>query len=479
VQIPFFNKIIISYSILLLLTLFIGVYTLHESEKTVEQYSHLLIENGRLINEVRTVQVEFKTQVQEWKNILIRGHNPTDLESYSVNFIKQYGIVREHTFDIQKFPLSAKSQEILKQFLEMHRALYKKYVIALKIFHDSKNQDYKSADKFIRGEDRILSNLIDELVETILAEINQRNMQIYDNARVSQTASIIVLAVTLLVATLLSFWLARLFSKPNEVALKLSKYLSPQIYASIFSGENDVRIGTSRKELTIFFSDIQGFTELTERLESEVLASLLNDYLNDMAKIALEHGGTIDKFMGDGIMIFFGDPKTSGNRADALACIKMAVRMRKRLKVIREKWRENGVTQSLYVRMGINTGFCTVGNFGSEDRLDYTIVGKEVNLASRLETYAKANQILISPSTYVLVSDEFFCEEQDEIKVKGIAYPVKTYQVIDLKNEITKNQIELQKKFNTILDSVDYENVSAAAKMKLLESLQTALLKIE
>jgi len=478
-RIPFFNRIIISYSILLLLTLFIGVYILHESNKTIERYSTLLTENGKLIDEVRTVQVEFKKQVQEWKNILIRGHDSEDLEKYTVNFLKQYDKVRKHATEVQKLRLSEKSRRMFKHFLEMHRALFKKYILALKIFHDSKNQDYKSADRLVRGEDRPPTNLINELVDIILKEVEQRNTQLYDSTRVSQIVSVIILVVTLLIAAVLSVWLAHFFSKPNEVALKLAKYLSPQVYASIFSGKNDVQLGTSRKKLTVFFSDIQGFTELTERLESEVLASLLNDYLNDMAKIALDHGGTIDKFMGDGIMVFFGDPETNGSRADALACVNMALQMRKHMKIIREKWRKKGVSQSLYIRMGINTGFCTVGNFGSEDRLDYTIIGEQVNLASRLETCAKANQILISSSTYALVSREIFCEEQDEIKAKGIAYPVKTYQVIDLQNEITKNQMELQEKFNAILNSVDYGEISASAKIKLLESLQTALLKIK
>ena len=104
----------------------------------------------------------------------------------------------------------------------------------------------------------------------------------------------------------------------EELASKLSKYLSPQVYRSIFSGQKNVQIEANRKKLTVFFSDIKDFTELTDRLEPEVLSSLLNSYLNEMSKIALKYGGTIDKFVGDAILIFFGDPETNGEKADAV-----------------------------------------------------------------------------------------------------------------------------------------------------------------
>ena len=111
------------------------------------------------------------------------------------------------------------------------------------------------------------------------------------------------------------------------LASKLSKYLSPQVYESIFSGKKNAIIEASRKKLTVFFSDIKGFTEITDRLEPEVLSSLLNNYLNEMSKIALKYGGTIDKFVGDAILIFFGDPETKGEKEDALACVSMAIEM--------------------------------------------------------------------------------------------------------------------------------------------------------
>ena len=210
---------------------------------------------------------------------------------------------------------------------------------------------------------------------------------------------------------------------------KLAKYFSPQVYDSIFSGELDVKIQTQRKPLTVFFCDLQGFTQLTERLEPEILTELLTQYLTEMSKIAIRWGGTIDKFIGDAILVFFGDPETRGNKEDAMACVSMALEMLEKLELLREAWRERGLARSLNARMGIHSGVCTVGNFGSEDRLDYTVIGNGVNLAARLEANSESNKILISEDTYLLVKEEIKCIKKQEISVKGISYPIQTYEV--------------------------------------------------
>lgn len=216
----------------------------------------------------------------------------------------------------------------------------------------------------------------------------------------------------------------------EALSAKLAKYLSRQVYDSIFEGRTEVRVQSYRKLLTVFFSDIQGFTDLTDMMEAEPLSDLLNEYLGEMSAIATRHGGTIDKFIGDGIMIFFGDPESRGSTEDAIACARMALEMRQRIEALRDDWYQRGVTQPLRVRIGMNTGYCTVGNFGSEDRLDYTIVGGQVNAASRLEACAEADQILISHQTWALVRSVMECEPVGEIKVKGIARPLLTYALV-------------------------------------------------
>jgi PAS domain S-box-containing protein len=214
------------------------------------------------------------------------------------------------------------------------------------------------------------------------------------------------------------------------LSTKLAKYLAPQVYDSIFTGQQDVKIISTRKKLTVCFSDLVGFTEITDKMESEDLTQLLNHYLTEMSKIALQYGATIDKYVGDAIVMFFGDPTTLGVREDALACVQMATAMQTRVGELAEEWRNSGIATPLQCRIGIHTGYCTVGNFGSEDRMDYTMVGGTVNLASRLEHEAPPDGVLISFETYALVKDDVRCEERGRVRVKGIAHPVATYEVL-------------------------------------------------
>lgn len=227
----------------------------------------------------------------------------------------------------------------------------------------------------------------------------------------------------------------------EQLSGQLSKYLSPQVYQSIFTGQQAATVASQRKKLTVFFSDLEGFTETADRLESEDLAQLLNEYLTEMSNIALDYGATIDKYVGDSIMIFFGDPVSKGIREDALACVRMAVAMQKRLGELSAAWADHGLTEELKCRIGIATGFCTVGNFGSEDRMDYTIIGGSVNLASRLENAAAPGSILISGETHTLVHKEIACREHETVKIKGLAYPVKTYVVLGEEGTDVPNRI--------------------------------------
>jgi PAS domain S-box-containing protein len=220
------------------------------------------------------------------------------------------------------------------------------------------------------------------------------------------------------------------------LSAKLAKYLAPQVYDSIFAGRQDVKIASTRKKLTICFSDLVGFTEMTDKMESEDLTQLLNHYLTEMARIALQYGATIDKYVGDAIVMFFGDPESRGVKEDALACVKMALAMQKRVGELSEQWRDMGVEAPLRCRIGIHTGYCTVGNFGSEDRMDYTIIGGAVNLASRLEHETRPGGVLVSYETFVHVRNDIQCEDRGHIQIRGIAYPVAIFEVVALKPDL-------------------------------------------
>lgn len=266
--------------------------------------------------------------------------------------------------------------------------------------------------------------------------------------------------------------------KYKSVSNRLAKYLPAQVWQNIFDG-TDSKLDTQRKKLTIFFSDIKGFTDISDSLESEELTELLNSYLSDMATIAQKYGGTIDKFIGDAVMVFFGDPESNGANNDASAAVWMAIEMRQHMNVLRNRWRAQGIETPLEIRMGINTGFCTVGNFGTDSRMDYTIIGKQVNLASRLESLAGAGEIFIAYETYALVKHTVTCEDIGVIPVKGFSKPINVYKVIDYSHEVGAANSFSEFEFNGFSLQVDANNINKEEKAQLLKALKTAQSIIE
>ena len=250
----------------------------------------------------------------------------------------------------------------------------------------------------------------------------------------------------------------------EDLATRLAKYLSPQVYQSIFSETGGQHSAYARKNLTIFLSDIVQFTDLTDTLEPERLATVINSYLSEMASIALDCDGTVDKFIGDAVLVFFGDPESKGETEDALKCVEMAIRMRARIAELQKYWHKHGVSRGLHVRMGIATGFCTVGNFGSEQRLDYTVLGSPVNLAARLEGIAETDAIFIDQNTHGLIKDHVSCEPIDQFTPKGFARPVQAYKVGDfLSEEHRKRRRQLSRVGKRVeVNVIDSSDIRAA-----------------
>ena len=258
----------------------------------------------------------------------------------------------------------------------------------------------------------------------------------------------------------------------ENLATRLAKYLSPQIYQSIFANEDGGEQKHARKNLTIFLSDIVKFTDLADSLEPERLAAVINSYLSEMSAIAVECGGTIDKFIGDAVLIFFGDPETDGEQEDALKCAEMAIRMMKRVSELNKNWKKLGVVNGMKVRMGISTGFCTVGNFGSDLRMDYTVLGSPVNLAARLQSIAEENTILIDGHTKDLINSHVDTKYLEDITPKGFARPIPLYRLNDFKSgdhrDRRKNLTHVGKRVEvSVLDS---SNIHAAIEeLKLIQ----------
>ncbi len=207
---------------------------------------------------------------------------------------------------------------------------------------------------------------------------------------------------------------------------QLRRYLSPKLTEKILSSGDTFGTEPKRKMMTVVFTDIRGFSSLADSLEPEELFHLLDRYLSEMIKIVYRHDGTLNKIMGDGLVIFFGDPIPMEDHVER--AVRMAIDMQKKIADLKDEWRQYG--HELGVGIGINTAFMSIGNIGSDMHRDYTVIGNQVNVASRLETQAKADQILISQRTYSKIKDVVEVEEMGNISVKGIHDPVKTYNVV-------------------------------------------------
>ena len=210
----------------------------------------------------------------------------------------------------------------------------------------------------------------------------------------------------------------------------LRRYLSPKVAEKILSSGNTMWAVPRRKMMTVMFTDIRNFSTFTDNLEPEELFNLLHNYISEMTKIVYQYEGTLNKIIGDGLLIFVGDPVSMDDHAQR--AVMMGIDMQKKTEELKKDWRYFGYEFGMGI--GINTGYMTVGNIGSEMQLDYTVIGNQVNVASRLESNAKAGQILISQRTYSSVSDMVEADKIGEISVKGIHNPVTTYNVRSLKS---------------------------------------------
>lgn len=259
-----------------------------------------------------------------------------------------------------------------------------------------------------------------------------------------------------------------------ELSNQLSRYAPLQLWQAIMRGDSEAKIEYKRKKITVFFSDIQGFTELSETLIPDDLAFVLNDYLSHMTEIAKQYGATIDKFMGDAILIFFGDPDSQGVERDAKNCMDMALAMRQQMTFLRERWVKMGYAP-LHIRMGVSTGYCHVGNYGAVHRMAYTIVGRDANLAARLQYAAEIDEILISEETFKLIKNDYLCAPKEPIELKGIQGKVRTWQVME-KYSANKNENQQwfdyeYKGFHLVLNLEEVQNFEYAELVEVLEKM--------
>jgi adenylate cyclase len=277
------------------------------------------------------------------------------------------------------------------------------------------------------------------------------------------------------IAILLTYFGSLIYKYFSELREKsyienaFGRYLSPNVMHAVIDNPDTLHLGGTKKEVTVFFSDIKNFTTESERLSPEQLVAQLNEYLSVMTNIIMQNEGTLDKYVGDAIVAYFGAPVEQADHANK-ACT-AALQMRAALQNLHDKWtREN--KPLLDFRIGINTGEVIVGNVGSEKRFDYTIIGDQVNLGSRLEGANKKYEthIMISEMTRAKLEDGFITRELDLIKVKGKDKPVRIYELLARKGVLSKTGEELLSAYNkalTLYTAHDFKAANDAFKEAL------------
>ncbi len=216
--------------------------------------------------------------------------------------------------------------------------------------------------------------------------------------------------------------------KAKEVLKRsFEAYFPPSVVRRIMANPALITVGGQKKELTILFSDIKSFTHQSSALPADIIQRFLNEYFEAMVDIVFKYEGTVDKFIGDGLMVFFGDPEPQEDHA--LRCVKAAIEMQKKCRLMKVEWEKKGLIQ-LKIRVGINTGHVVVGNMGSARRLSYTVLGAPVNMAQRLESNAPVEGIMISQRTWELVKDHVKTRPLPPIQPKGIDEPVPVHEVL-------------------------------------------------
>jgi adenylate cyclase len=207
----------------------------------------------------------------------------------------------------------------------------------------------------------------------------------------------------------------------------LERFMSSVVVEKILASPDEIRLGGENQTATILFADIREFTRLAERLPPQKIVELLNEYFSEMTDLIFNNGGTLDKYLGDGIMALFGAPWPKAD--DAERAVKTAGEMQRALTALNRQWQARG-QEPLQMGLGINTGQVTAGNIGSSKRMDYTVIGDAVNLASRLCAHAAGGQILISESTFKEIHKSVPARRLESIRVKGKAAPVEIYEIV-------------------------------------------------
>ncbi len=253
----------------------------------------------------------------------------------------------------------------------------------------------------------------------------------------------------------------------NKLQYAFSHYVSPDVVQNIIDNPAMMNLGGEKQFLSVVFTDLKDFTSLSENMDPVILVKVLNLYLNEMSQVIISLGGTIDKFEGDAIMAFFGAPNKFTDHA--VRCCLAALRMKRMENLINTQLlAEELITEPLFTRIGVNSGDMVVGNIGSVQRLDYTIIGKNVNIASRIETANKkyGTSILISESTYNLIKNFFECRFVEASMLKGFSEPIKIYELL---TEYENTALKYSDINSMSVDNLPFDEITSVSNREFAE----------
>lgn len=417
--------IIIGIILVLLISIsgIINIYYLDESHKDIEK-----------INEItaltQSTQIEFEKQFAILHYMLFEK-DPEEYRKYFHKFSYQYTIVQNQIFNLKlllsDFPaIKQKIETIHNYHKELSGLLideltqYKENAItAFDVYSIIKNKDIVAIEQ--------LNAISNEISNTNYESINTIKNKYFKLTIIS----IIIMSIVSLTLVILIF--AIIMSEKKylfDIGRELTSYLPMQLVELILKRNNHEVVPIQKKFITVCFTDIQGFTKLTDITDPETSAEILNEYLTKMAHIAHKYNATVDKFLGDGIMIMFGAPISMTPALQVDNAIKMAIEMQKEFKELNKSWKTYLNGNTLHLRIGIHCGIATVGSFGPQERLSFTAIGKTVNIASRLEQMCKADSILISADVKQLIPN-LPVHNAVSVTLKGIEKPIETYSIAD------------------------------------------------
>jgi class 3 adenylate cyclase len=401
-----------------------GLFSLTQSQHKTARYTEATAG-------VKDVQALFLKQIRTWKNLLLSRGFAADYRAYYYEFSRYTALIQDALFNLQMSLYGHEEIESqIKEIRDLLGALSEQYVSL--IFEMERMGDARERDPAVIMQEREQDAI--SRMERIVTAINELSAREITKSNASYTVMVSLSLGLLMVFSL--FMIARIIHDSRNmqkriirISERLNSYLPPQLAHSIMRDDDLVGTATMRKHIAVCFTDLQGFTAMTESLEPETTSRVLNEYLSAMTAIAHAWGGLVDKFMGDGIMIVFGAIDDFSEMSQARRCAGMAIEMQNTMSSLRDKWRTEGIGFSLRLRIGMHAGSATVGTFGPKDRKVYTAIGSIVNIASRLEQMCPVGKILLSERARTLLADTFQCSEAGTHNVKGISSAIRVFEI--------------------------------------------------